>query len=135
MVQLTSHLPFFLSSQTIHYTLCSDQRPSLSCQRHHHGWTRFEIHNGSTYSGHIELLHFHFSIICTQIFTIIQYLFLSSLNKTQVMWLASIVCISMIQYWANANVMSSEKIWWALAAFMGTQVVTGAMYFQSKTGV
>ena len=31
--------------------------------------------------------------------------------------------------------MSLEQIWWALAAFMGTQVVTGAVRFQSKTGV
>eukprot|EP00581_Thalassiosira_minuscula_P020143 CAMPEP_0183719194 /NCGR_PEP_ID=MMETSP0737-20130205/12250_1 /TAXON_ID=385413 /ORGANISM="Thalassiosira miniscula, Strain CCMP1093" /LENGTH=620 /DNA_ID=CAMNT_0025948905 /DNA_START=50 /DNA_END=1912 /DNA_ORIENTATION=+ len=51
------------------------------------------------------------------------------------MWLANIVCVSMIQFWANANAMTLGKIWWALAAFMGTQVVTGAVRFQSKTGV
>ncbi len=31
------------------------------------------------------------------------------------MWLANIVCVSMIQVWANANVMTLGKIWWALA--------------------
>jgi len=51
------------------------------------------------------------------------------------MWLANIVCVGMIQVWVNANAMSLGKIWWALAAFMGTQVVTGAVRIQSKTGI
>ena len=51
------------------------------------------------------------------------------------MWLANIICVGMVQVWAKANVMSLGKIWWALAAFMGTQVVTGFLRFQSKTGV
>ena len=51
------------------------------------------------------------------------------------MWLANIVCVGMIQVWAKANVMSLNKIWIALAAFMGTQVFTGALRFQSKTGI
>jgi len=51
------------------------------------------------------------------------------------MWLANVVCVGMIQFWANANAISLGKIWWALAAFMGTQVVTGVLRFQSKTGI
>lgn len=76
------------------------------------------------------------------------------------MWLANLVCVAMMQVWANANVMSLGKIWWALAvsslesnvhqrrvliltrpcafifqAFMGTQVITGVARFQSKTGI
>lgn len=51
------------------------------------------------------------------------------------MWLANFICVGMIQFWAKANVMTLGKIWWALAAFMGTQVVTGTIRFQSKTGV
>lgn len=56
-------------------------------------------------------------------------------NSMAAMWLANIVCVAMIQVWANANVMTLDKIWWALAAFMGTQVATGVLRFQSKTGV
>lgn len=56
-------------------------------------------------------------------------------NSMAAMWLANLVCVAMIQFWANADVMSLGKIWWALAAFMGTQVVTGVIRFQSKTGI
>jgi putative MATE family efflux protein len=56
-------------------------------------------------------------------------------NSMAAMWLANIVCVAMIQVWANANVMTLDKIWLALAAFMGTQVVTGVLRFQSKTGI
>lgn len=31
------------------------------------------------------------------------------------MWLANLVCVAMIQVWANAKVISLGKIWWALA--------------------
>ncbi len=31
------------------------------------------------------------------------------------MWLANLVCVAMIQFWVNADVMSLGKIWWALA--------------------
>ena len=48
------------------------------------------------------------------------------------MWLANIVCVGMIQF---GGAMDLNKIWWALSAFMLTQVVTGIMRFQSKTGV
>ena len=51
------------------------------------------------------------------------------------MWLANFVCVGMIQFWAKNNCVTLGKIWWALAAFMGTQVVTGAIRFQSQTGV
>lgn len=48
------------------------------------------------------------------------------------MWLANFICVGMVQF---GGVMDLNKIWWALAAFMGTQVVTGILRFQSKTGV
>ncbi|EJK68760.1 hypothetical protein THAOC_10034 [Thalassiosira oceanica] len=51
------------------------------------------------------------------------------------MWLANIVCVGMVQTWARAGTVTLGKIWWALAAFMGTQVVTSILRFQSKTGV
>lgn len=52
------------------------------------------------------------------------------------MWAANFVCIGMIGFWSlgGANV-SLTQIWWALAAFMATQVVTGIARYQSKTGV
>ena len=48
------------------------------------------------------------------------------------MWLANIICVGMVQF---VGLMDLNKIWWALAAFMGKQVVTGILRFQSKTGV
>ena len=48
------------------------------------------------------------------------------------MWAANIVCVAMVKF---GGVMTLNKIWWALAAFMGVQVVTGILRFQSKTGV
>lgn len=52
------------------------------------------------------------------------------------MWAANIVCVGMIKGWSlSGGVVSLGKIWWALAAFMGTQVVTGIIRYQSKTGV
>lgn len=52
------------------------------------------------------------------------------------MWLANIVCVGMIQFWGRgAGVVSLGQIWWALAAFMGVQVVTGALRFSSMTGI
>ena len=52
------------------------------------------------------------------------------------MWLANFVCVGMLQFWAKGGgVVTLGKIWWALAAFMGTQVVTGALRFSSKTGI
>jgi hypothetical protein len=52
------------------------------------------------------------------------------------MWAANIVCIGMVKAWSMGGaVISMGQIWLALAAFMGTQVVTGIIRFQSKTGV
>jgi len=52
------------------------------------------------------------------------------------MWLANFVCVGMLQFWSKGGgVVTLEQIWWALAAFMGTQVVTGALRFTSKTGI
>jgi Na+-driven multidrug efflux pump len=52
-----------------------------------------------------------------------------------VMWAANIVCVLMLDFVARTGTMTLNKIWWALAAFMGTQVVTGIVRYQSKTGV
>ena len=51
------------------------------------------------------------------------------------MWSANFVCVGMVNYFARAGTITLGKIWWGLAAFMGTQVVTGILRFQSKTGV
>jgi putative MATE family efflux protein len=48
------------------------------------------------------------------------------------MWVANIVCVSMIKF---GGTMTLGKVWWALAAFMGTQVVSGIIRVESKTGV
>ena len=53
-----------------------------------------------------------------------------------VMWLSNVVCVSMIRWFARGGaVVSLGQIWWALAAFMATQVVAGTMRYESKTGV
>ena len=48
------------------------------------------------------------------------------------MWAANLVCVGMIKF---GGVMTLNKVWWALAAFMGTQVVSGILRVESKTGV
>ncbi len=48
------------------------------------------------------------------------------------MWAANLVCVGMIKF---GGVMTLNKVWWALAAFMGTQVVSGIVRVESKTGV
>ena len=48
------------------------------------------------------------------------------------MWAANFVCVGMIRWWGNPTL---GQIWWALAAFMATQVVTGIARYESKTGV
>jgi len=50
------------------------------------------------------------------------------------MWLANIACICLLKLQSN-GIMTLNDIWWALALFMGTQVLTGIIRFQSKTGV
>jgi Na+-driven multidrug efflux pump len=52
------------------------------------------------------------------------------------MWAANFVCVGMIRGWSvGGRVLSLCQIWWALAAFMGTQVVTGILRYESKTGI
>jgi len=52
------------------------------------------------------------------------------------MWLANVVCIGMIGFWSlGGTAVNLTQIWWALAAFMATQVVTGILRYESKTGV
>jgi Na+-driven multidrug efflux pump len=52
------------------------------------------------------------------------------------MWLSNLVCVGMIQWFGRGgSVVSLSQIWWALAAFMGTQVVAGILRYESKTGV
>jgi putative MATE family efflux protein len=48
------------------------------------------------------------------------------------MWIANIVCVGMVKF---GGPMTLGKVWWALAAFMGTQVVSGILRVESKTGV
>lgn len=48
------------------------------------------------------------------------------------MWIANFVCVGMIKF---GGVMTLNKIWWALAAFMATQVICGILRVESKTGV
>ena len=62
-----------------------------------------------------------------------------------VMWLANFACVGLIRVFAAqqgglglgvaVGAVSLEQIWWALAVFMGTQVVAGLLRVQSKTGV
>jgi Na+-driven multidrug efflux pump len=48
------------------------------------------------------------------------------------MWIANFVCVGMIKFGGS---MTLNKIWWALAAFMATQVFAGIFRVESKTGV
>lgn len=53
-----------------------------------------------------------------------------------VMWIANVVCVGMIRgFAAGGSVVTLAQIWWALAAFMGVQVVTGIIRYESRTGV
>ena len=51
------------------------------------------------------------------------------------MWAANVICVGMIKGFSLSGTVSLGQIWWALAAFMGTQVVTGILRYQSKTGI
>jgi len=48
------------------------------------------------------------------------------------MWIANFICVGMIKF---GGTMTLNKIWWALAAFMATQVIAGIVRVESKTGV
>lgn len=54
-----------------------------------------------------------------------------------VMWAANLACIGLVRYFAMTagGVVSLGHLWWALAAFMLTQVVAGVLRYESKTGV
>jgi len=49
------------------------------------------------------------------------------------MWIANLICVGMIHLGKPS--MTLNKIWWALAAFMGTQVFTGIVRVYSGTGI
>jgi len=51
------------------------------------------------------------------------------------MWVANFACVGIVQSFAFKGAITLNKIWWALAVFMGAQVATGIVRFQSKTGV
>jgi putative MATE family efflux protein len=54
-----------------------------------------------------------------------------------VMWLANIVCLAVLMVpltTATNGLISLERIWWGLCAFMSTQVVFGVARYQSRTG-
>lgn len=52
-----------------------------------------------------------------------------------VMWLSNFVCIGMISNFGRTGAITLNQIWWALAAFMGTQVFAGIVRYESKTGI
>jgi len=49
------------------------------------------------------------------------------------MWAANVVCVGMIKF--GGGVMTLNKIWWSLAAFMGTQVFVGIVRYNTHRGV
>eukprot|EP00934_Nitzschia_sp_Nitz4_P004039 Nitzschia sp. Nitz4//scaffold96_size78090//49959//51670//NITZ4_005499-RA/size78090-augustus-gene-0.15-mRNA-1//-1//CDS//3329560588//4029//frame0 len=52
------------------------------------------------------------------------------------MWAANFVALGMLKGFSlGGRTPTLGQTWWALAAFMGTQVVTSVIRFQSKTGV
>jgi Na+-driven multidrug efflux pump len=51
------------------------------------------------------------------------------------MWAANVACVGIVKGFALKGTLTLGQIWWALAAFMGTQVVTGIIRYESKTGV
>ena len=54
-----------------------------------------------------------------------------------VMWIANAVCVGLIHTFRTTTgaAVTLGQIWWALAAFMGTQVLAGMVRYESKTGV
>lgn len=53
-----------------------------------------------------------------------------------VMWLANFACVGLLNFFGSTSAaVSLGQIWWALAAFMGTQVAMGMVRYESKTGV
>lgn len=56
-------------------------------------------------------------------------------NSMIAMWTANLVCVGMVHFFARTETITLGRIWWALSSFMATQVLMGALRFQSKTGV
>jgi putative MATE family efflux protein len=53
-----------------------------------------------------------------------------------VMWISNFACVGLVRYFiTTSGAVSLAQIWWALAAFMGAQVVAGIVRYESKTGV
>ena len=53
-----------------------------------------------------------------------------------VMWISNAACVGLIHsFRTTTGAVSLGQIWWALAAFMGTQVLAGMIRYESKTGV
>lgn len=51
-------------------------------------------------------------------------------------WMSNIACVGLLKYFGRGGALVSlGQIWWALAAFMGTQVIMGVVRYESKTGV
>ena len=52
------------------------------------------------------------------------------------MWMANVACVGLVYHFASATgAVSLGQLWWALAVFMGTQVVAGIVRYECKTGV
>ena len=53
-----------------------------------------------------------------------------------VMWMSNATCVGLIHFFrTTTGGVTLGQIWWALAAFMGTQVLAGMLRYESKTGV
>ena len=78
----------------------------------------------------------HFNILSVHTRDIFYILTLLLWLLFTAMWAANFVCVGMIKWWGRGGqIVGLGQIWWALAAFMGTQVLTGILRYQSKTGV
>eukprot|EP00532_Pseudo-nitzschia_australis_P017296 CAMPEP_0168246166 /NCGR_PEP_ID=MMETSP0141_2-20121125/189_1 /TAXON_ID=44445 /ORGANISM="Pseudo-nitzschia australis, Strain 10249 10 AB" /LENGTH=564 /DNA_ID=CAMNT_0008181807 /DNA_START=110 /DNA_END=1804 /DNA_ORIENTATION=- len=83
------------------------------------------------------------AVLLTQVFKGLAYpvngIIMGGLDWTftmTAMWAANFVCIGMLGFWSlGGAIVSLSQIWWALAAFMATQVVTGIIRYKSKTGI
>jgi putative MATE family efflux protein len=54
------------------------------------------------------------------------------------MWIANIACIGMVYNFAThsvGGVATLGQLWWSLSAFMGVQVASGIIRYESKTGI
>lgn len=52
------------------------------------------------------------------------------------MWMSNAVCVGLLRWFGRGGTaVTLNQVWWALAAFMGTQVVVGMLRYESHTGV